>query len=181
MFNDIDPLPMKDREFFGEDEEVALPHPDQQSLDFDEKREDETEEEYLKRVWKKEHPQSTIEHQKRLLQEGNIESLPWEKDSETIEDMKSEGEWPKGEQKDDLEMWNEWVEAANKQAEQNPEKGTYTEVIEPQGFVQNEEQHRGEWNKIQKARRLKELEITEKEYRQRAGEKQKEEKSVAKN
>tara|TARA_S200002703_G_scaffold157575_2_gene165760 strand:- start:3890 stop:5707 length:1818 start_codon:yes stop_codon:yes gene_type:complete len=181
MFNDIDPLPMKDREFFGEDEEVALPHPDQQSLDFDEKREDETEEEYLKRVWKKEHPQSTIEHQKRLLQEGNIESLPWEKVSETIEDMKSEGEWPKGEEEDDLDKWNEWVEAANKQAEQNPEKGKYTEVIEPQGFVQNEEQHQGEWNKIQKARRLKELEITEKEYRQRAGEKQKEEKSVAKN
>ena len=181
MFNDIDPLPMKNREFFGEDEEVALPHPDQQSLDFDEKREDETEEEYLKRVWKKEHPQSTIEHQKRLLQEGNIESLPWEKVSETIEDMKSEGEWPKGEEEDDLDKWNEWVEAANKQAEQNPEKGKYTEVIEPQGFVQNEEQHQGEWNKIQKARRLKELEITEKEYRQRAGEKQKEEKSVAKN
>ena len=181
MFNDIDPLPMQKREFFGEDEEIATPHPDQQSLDFDEKREDETEEEYLKRIWKKEHPESTIEHQKRLLHEGNIDSLPWEKVSKTIEDMKSEGEWPKGEQKDDLEMWNEWVEAANKQAEQNPEKGTYTEVIEPQGFVQNEEQNQGEWNKIQKARRLKELEITEKEYRQRAEEKQKEEKSVTKN
>ena len=181
MFNDIDPLPMQKREFFGEDEEIATPHPDQQSLDFDEKREDETEEEYLKRIWKKEHPESTIEHQKRLLHEGNIDSLPWEKVSKTIEDMKSEGEWPKGEQKDDLEMWNEWVEAANKQAEQNPEKGTYTEVIEPQGFVQNEEQNQGEWNKIQKARRLKEIEITEKEYRQRAEEKQKEEKSVTKN
>ena len=95
--------------------------------------------------------------------------------------MKTEGEWPKVEEKDDLEKWNEWVEAANKQAEANPEKGHYTDVIEPNGFVQNEEQDQGEWNKIQKARRLKELEITENEYRQRAEEKQKEEKSVTKN
>ena len=179
MFNNVDPEP-----FIAEEEPEAIvekiDHPDL-FTDVRAKGENETEEEYAKRIWKMDHPEDSIHMQKRLLDEGNIDSLPWEKVSETIEDMKTEGEWPKVEEKDDLDKWNEWVEAANKQAEANPEKGHYTDVIEPNGFVQNEEQDQGEWNKIQKARRLKELEITENEYRQRAEEKQKEEKSVTKN
>ena len=138
----------------------------------EEQREDETREEYLKRIWKKEHPESTIEHQKRLKGEGQINSLPWEDVDHTIEDMKNEGEWPKAEE-DDLDKWNDWVEKANKEAEENPEdRGSYTEVIEPQGFVQNEEQNKGIWKEINSKRdnvdtnAIKELEITEERYRE---------------
>ena len=86
--------------------------------------------------------------------------------------MKEDGEWPK-QKVDDLDAWNEWVEKANAEAEQNPEgKTSFTEVIEPTGFVQNEEQEQtGIFNKINEARTkidfdgLKKLEISEEQYR----------------
>jgi len=86
--------------------------------------------------------------------------------------MKEEGDWPKS--KDDLDAWNEWVEKANQEAEENPEvpgKEQYTEVIEPQGFIQNEEQKQGLWNTIETKRQefdanaIKKLEINEQQYR----------------
>jgi hypothetical protein len=50
-------------------------------------------------------------------------------------------------------------------------KEQYTEVIEPQGFVQNEEQKQGLWNTIETKRQefdanaIKKLEINEQQYR----------------
>ena len=102
--------------------------------------------------------------------------------------MKQEGEWPDQASKDsqervseqlqqidDLEAWNNWVDKANEEAEKNPEttgKTQFTEVSEPQGFVQNEEQQTETvFNKINEARlnfdpnKIKELEITEEQYR----------------
>jgi len=100
----------------------------------------------------------------------HITSLPWDDVDNTIEDMKEDGEWPK-QKVDDLDAWNEWVEKANAEAEQNPEgKPQLTEVIEPKGFIQNEEQQTGLWNQIETKRQepndeSKKLEIDEQQYR----------------
>jgi len=149
--------------------------------------EGETEEEYVKRVWKQNNPGQTITLQKKLKDQGTIDKLPWEVD-ETIQDMKSKGEWPDQASKesqdtineqlekiDDLDAWNNWVEKANEEAEKNPEftsKEKFTEVIEPEGFIQNEEQReQSVFNKINQARenfdpsKIKELEISEEQYR----------------
>jgi len=93
---------------------------------------------------------------------------------DTIEDMKDKGEWPDQATKetqeavseqlekiDDLDAWNNWVEKANEEAEKNPET-----------FEQNSEQNDDSiFNKINEARanfdpaKIKELEITEEQYR----------------
>jgi hypothetical protein len=109
-----------------------------------------------------------------LKNKGLINEVPWADVDNTISDMKNEGEWPK-QNIDDLDAWNEWVEKANKEAENNPEpvgKAQYTDVIEPTGFIQNEEQSKkGIFNKINEARvkidfdGLKQLEISEEQYR----------------
>jgi len=153
---------------------------DEEQLDlFDDKhdvgpqREDETREEYHKRIWKNEHPGKTIQLQKQLKDKGIIENLPWEEVDDTIEDMKDKGEWPDAKEEQDLDKWNDWVEKANEEAEKNPEgKAQYTEVIEPTGFVQNEEQKtESVFKKINEARTkidfdgLKKLEISEEQYR----------------
>jgi uncharacterized coiled-coil protein SlyX len=161
LWSDIDPDPQESAE-----QEDFLPQknidPNQLEFDFDfyQRQEDETEEEYNKRIWKSENPGMTINFVKKLKEQGSVDTLPWEKDNT----------------KDDLEAWNEWVEKANEEAEKNPElpknKTQFTEVIEPKGFTQNEEQREdSNWNKINKARqsinldKIKELEITEEQYR----------------
>jgi uncharacterized coiled-coil protein SlyX len=160
LWSDIDPDPQESAE-----QEDFLPQknidPNQLEFDFDfyQRQEDETEEEYNKRIWKSENPGMTINFVKKLKEQGSVDTLPWEKDNT----------------KDDLEAWNEWVEKANEEAEKNPEtpnKTQYTEVIEPQGFNQNEEQKDDSvWSKINQARnninleKIKELEITEEQYR----------------
>ena len=172
LWDDIDPDPVQPQEVV-EEEKYIDPH--QQELDFDERLEDESEEEYLKSIWKKNNPGVTINAVKKLKDTGVIDSLPWDNVEQTIESMKDEGEWPKS--KDELEAWNEWVEKANEEAEKNPElpkdRQALTEVIEPTGFVQNEEQTQGLWKDINQKRndvsidpeKLKELEITEEQYR----------------
>jgi len=172
LWDDIDPDPVQPQEVVEEEKYID---PNQQELDFDERLEDESEEEYLKRIWKKNNPGVTINAVKKLKDTGVIDSLPWDNVEQTIESMKDEGEWPKS--KDELEAWNEWVEKANEEAEKNPElpkdRQALTEVIEPAGFVQNEEQTQGLWKDINQKRndvsidpeKLKELEITEEQYR----------------
>jgi hypothetical protein len=171
LWNDIDPDPVEPKQFVEEEKYVD---PNQQELDFQERFENETEEEYVKRIWKKENPGHTIELQKRLKNKGLINEVPWADVDNTISDMKNEGEWPK-QNIDDLDAWNDWVDKANAEAEANPEIPTqreqYTEVVEPQGFVQNEEQKQGLWNTIETKRQefdadaIKKLEINEKQYR----------------
>ena len=130
----------------------------------------ESDEDYNKRIWKLENPESTIDQQKKLKDKNLIVSLPWDDVDNTIQDMKEDGEWPK-QKVDDLDAWNEWVEKANAEAEQNPEgKSQLTEVIEPKGFIQNEEQQTGLWNQIETKRQepndeSKKLEIDEQQYR----------------
>jgi hypothetical protein len=174
LWPDVDPSPQKDvTEEVNTQESVD---PNQLELDFEERLENETEEEYNKRIWKSQNPGLTINAVKKLYDTGTLDQLPWEKNKEvdtTINSMKEEGDWPKIQ--DDLEAWNEWVEKANEEAEKNPEnpnKTQYTEVIEPQGFNQNEEQKDDSvWSKINQARnninleKIKELEITEEQYR----------------
>jgi len=170
LWADIDPDPVQSKEFVEEEKYVD---PNQLELDFDERLENETEEEYVKRIWKKENPNLSIEYMKKAKDEGKIDQLPWEVD-ETIQDMKSKGEWPDQasqqsqdavseqlKQIDDLDAWNNWVEKANEEAEKNPEK-----------FEQNSEQTDSSiFNKINQARqnfdpaKIKELEITEEQYR----------------
>jgi len=184
LWNDIDPDPVEPKQVVEEEKYVD---PDQLELDFQERLEGETEEEYVKRVWKQNNPGQTITLQKKLKDQGTIDKLPWEVD-ETIQDMKSKGEWPDQASKesqdtineqlekiDDLDAWNNWVEKANEEAEKNPEftsKEKFTEVIEPEGFIQNEEQReQSVFNKINQARenfdpsKIKELEISEEQYR----------------
>jgi hypothetical protein len=173
LWPDVDPEPVQSEQTVKEETYVD---PNQLELDFLERLEGETEEEYNKRVWKSQNPGLTINAVKKLYDTGTLDQLPWEKNKEvdtTINSMKEEGDWPKIQ--DDLEAWNEWVEKANEEAEKNPEnpnKTQYTEVIEPQGFNQNEEQKDDSvWSKINQARnninleKIKELEITEEQYR----------------
>ena len=173
LWPDVDPEPVQSEQTVKEETYVD---PNQLELDFLERLENETEEEYNKRVWKSQNPGLTINAVKKLYNIGTLDQLPWEKNKEvdtTINSMKEEGDWPKIQ--DDLEAWNEWVEKANEEAEKNPEnpnKTQYTEVIEPQGFNQNEEQKDDSvWSKINQARnninleKIKELEITEEQYR----------------
>ena len=173
---DVDqPIPQE----YAEEEKISQPPKDPNQLEFDfdfyEKQDDETEEQYLKRIWKKENPGMTIELMKKLKDQGLIDELPWNKIDETITDMKEKGEWPSQASKesqdsvseqlekiDDLDAWNSWVEKANEEAEKNPET-----------FEQNSEQNEtSTWAKINQARqkkldteKLKELEITEEQYR----------------
>ena len=149
---------------------------EQEELDFDKEPDvkkkllNESDEDYNKRIWKLENPESTIDQQKKLKDKNLIASLPWDDVDNTIQDMKEDGEWPK-QKVDDLDAWNEWVEKANAEAEQNPEgKPQLTEVIEPKGFIQNEEQQTGLWNQIETKRQepndeSKKLEIDEQQYR----------------
>ena len=173
LWPDVDPEPVQSEQTVKEETYVD---PNQLELDFLERLEGETEEEYNKRIWKSQNPGLTINAVKKLYDTGTLDQLPWEKNKEvdtTINSMKEEGDWPKIQ--DDLEAWNEWVEKANEEAEKNPEnpnKTQYTEVIEPQGFNQNEEQKDDSvWSKINQARnninleKIKELEITEEQYR----------------
>ena len=170
LWPDVDPDPVEPVEVVEEENYVD---PDQLELDFQERFEGETEEEYVKRIWKQNNPGKTITLQKKLKDDGVIDQLPWEVD-ETIQDMKSKGEWPDQasqesqnvvseqlKQIDDLDAWNNWVEKANEEAEKNPEK-----------FEQNSEQTDSSmFNKINQARqnfdpaKLKELEISEEQYR----------------
>ena len=169
LWNDLDPDPVEPKE---EVEEETYVDPRQQELDFQERLEGEREEEYVKRIWKAQNPNLSIEYMKKAKDDGKIDQLPWEVD-ETIQDMKSKGDWPKVQ--DDLDAWNDWVDKANAEAEKNPEIPTqreqYTEVVEPQGFVQNEEQEQGLWNTIETKRQefdadaIKKLEINEQQYR----------------
>ena len=189
LWPDIDPDPQESIT------EEIIPQknvdPNQFEFDFDERLDGETEEEYIKRIWKKSNPGQTIELQKKLKDLGLIKDLPWNKQEvdNTIEDMKSKGQWPDQasqesqdsvseqlEKIDDLDSWNNWVEKANEEAEKNPElpntKAQYTEVIEPQGFTQNSEQHDASiFKKINQARKdfdpeqIKSLEISEEQYR----------------
>jgi len=172
LWNDIDPDPVQPEQIV---EEETYVDPNQQELDFQERLEGESEEEYNKRIWKAEHPGMTINFAKKLKDDGKIDSLPWERIDDTIKDMKGNDEWPKAQ--DELDAWNDWVEKANKEAEKNPEipsqREQLTDVIEPTGFVQNEEQTQGLWKDINQKRndinidpkKLKELEITEEQYR----------------
>ena len=174
LWNDLDPDPQESIPEEVDPQESV--DPNQLMFDFDvyQRQDDETEEEYTKRIWKHENPGMTINFAKKLKEQGQLKSLPWERVQETIEKMKEEDQWPKVQ--DDLDAWNEWVEKANEEAEKNPEipntKTQYTEVIEPKGFAQNEEQKDNSvWNKINQARnninidKIKELEITEEQYR----------------
>ena len=174
LWNDLDPDPQESIPEEVDPQESV--DPNQLMFDFDvyQRQDNETEEEYTKRIWKHENPGMTINFAKKLKEQGQLKSLPWERVQETIEKMKEEDQWPKVQ--DDLDAWNEWVEKANEEAEKNPElpntKTQYTEVIEPKGFAQNEEQKDNSvWNKINQARnninidKIKELEITEEQYR----------------
>ena len=173
LWSDVDPDPQESVEQ-TETNPQKIVDSNQGELDFNERFDGESEEEYVKRIWKKENPGHTIELQKRLKNKGLINEVPWADVDNTISDMKNEGEWPK-QNIDDLDAWNEWVEKANKEAENNPEpveKAQYTDVIEPTGFIQNEEQsEKGIFNKINEARvkidfdGLKQLEISEEQYR----------------
>jgi len=171
LWPDVDPDPVESEEIVEEENYVD---PNQLELDFNERLEGETEEEYVKRIWKKENPNLSIEYMKKAKDDGKIDSLPWEEVDNTINDMKSKGEWPDQASKesqdnvseqlekiDDLDAWNNWVEKANEEAEKNPET-----------FEQNSEQSdTSMFNKINQARanfdpsKIKELEITEEQYR----------------
>ena len=170
LWPDVDPDPVEPEEFVKEQPYVDSR---QTELEFGERLEGETEEEYVKRIWKQNNPGQTIEFQKKLKDQGIIKELPWEID-ETIQDMKSKGEWPDQasqeskdavseqlEKLDDLDAWNQWVEKANEEAEKNPET-----------FKQNSEQNENSiFNKVNEARKnfdpsaVKQLEISEEQYR----------------
>lgn len=170
LWPDVDPDIVEPEESVKEETYVDS---NQLEFDFNERLTGETEEEYVKRIWKAKNPGHTIDFQKKLKDQGIINELPWEID-ETINDMKSKGEWPDQasqqsqdavseqlEKIDDLDAWNQWVEKANEEAEKNPEI-----------FEQNSEQTESSiFNKINQARanfdpaKIKELEITEEQYR----------------
>ena len=170
LWPDVDPDPVQPEQTVEEEKYVD---PDQLELNFDASVEKE-------------------EPTKQYVKTSNPFYYAHEKvnDSidDTINDMKSKGEWPDQASKesqdtineqlekiDDLDAWNNWVEKANEEAEKNPEftsKEKFTEVIEPEGFIQNEEQReQSVFNKINQARenfdpsKIKELEISEEQYR----------------
>jgi len=152
LWNDIDPDTIQPHEFVEEEKYVD---PNQQELDFDAP------------VEEKESPKQYVRTANPFFFAN--EKVNDEVDS-TITNMKEEGDWPKVQ--DDLDAWNSWVDKANAEAEANPEgKEQYTEVIEPQGFVQNEEQKTGIWNQIESKRQdidsdaIRKLEISEQQYR----------------
>ena len=60
-----------------------------------------------KAEWKRKNPEDTIKRHKELYIKGFIEKLPWE-------DISLE-------KPEDLESWNKWVDAANKEAEKEDE------------------------------------------------------------
>ena len=157
LWNDIDPDPVQPEQIV---EEETYVDPNQQELDFDASVE---KEEPTKKYVKTSNPFY-------YAQEKVNDSI-----DDTINDMKGNDEWPNAQ--DELDAWNDWVEKANKEAEKNPEipsqREQLTDVIEPTGFVQNEEQTQGLWKDINQKRndinidpkKLKELEITEEQYR----------------
>src|SRR6056300_2080437 len=170
LWNDIDPDPEEPKQVVEEEKYVD---PNQLELDFDASVE---KEEPTKKYVKTSNPFYYAE-------EKVNDSI-----DDTINDMKDKGEWPDQASKesqdtineqlekiDDLDAWNNWVEKANEEAEKNPEftsKEKFTEVIEPEGFIQNEEQReQSVFNKINQARenfdpsKIKELEISEEQYR----------------
>jgi hypothetical protein len=170
LWNDIDPDPVEPKQVVEEEKYVD---PNQLELDFDASVE---KEEPTKKYVKTSNPFYYAE-------EKVNDSI-----DDTINDMKDKGEWPDQASKesqdtineqlekiDDLDAWNNWVEKANEEAEKNPEftsKEKFTEVIEPEGFIQNEEQReQSVFNKINQARenfdpsKIKELEISEEQYR----------------
>src|SRR6056300_1316526 len=170
LWNDIDPDPVEPKQVVEEEKYVD---PNQLELDFDASVE---KEEPTKKYVKTSNPFYYAE-------EKVNDSI-----DDTINDMKDKGEWPDQASKesqdtineqlekiDDLDSWNNWVEKANEEAEKNPEftsKEKFTEVIEPEGFIQNEEQReQSVFNKINQARenfdpsKIKELEISEEQYR----------------
>src|SRR5210317_1001201 len=171
LWNDIDPDPVEPKQVVEEEKYVD---PNQLELDFDASVE---KEEPTKKYVKTSNPFYYAE-------EKVNDSI-----DDTINDMKDKGEWPDQASKesqdtineqlekiDDLDAWNNWVEKANEEAEKNPElpniKAQYTEVIEPQGFTQNSEQHDASiFKKINQARKdfdpeqIKSLEISEEQYR----------------
>ena len=173
LWQDVDPDPQESVEELKIQPQKSVDL-DQLELDFQERLKNETEEEYVKRIWKNKNPGQTITLQKKLKDDGVIDHLPWEIDN-TINDMKSKGEWPDQANQqsqdavseqleqldDDLDAWNSWVEKANKEAENNPET-----------FQQNSEQSETSmFNKINEARKnfdptkIKKLEISEEQYR----------------
>jgi hypothetical protein len=154
LWNNIDPDPVEPKQIVEEEKYVD---PNQQEIDFNA-------------------PVEEQQPSKQYVKTANPFFFANEKVNDgvdsTITTMKEEGDWPKS--KDDLDAWNEWVEKANQEAEENPEvpgKEQYTEVIEPQGFIQNEEQKQGLWNTIETKRQefdanaIKKLEINEQQYR----------------
>jgi len=154
LWNNIDPDPVEPKQIVEEEKYVD---PNQQEIDFNA-------------------PVEEQQPSKQYVKTANPFFFANEKVNDgvdsTITTMKEEGDWPKS--KDDLDAWNEWVEEANQEAEENPEvpgKEQYTEVIEPQGFIQNEEQKQGLWNTIETKRQefdanaIKKLEINEQQYR----------------
>src|SRR6056300_10869 len=170
LWNDIHPDPVEPKQVVEEEKYVD---PNQLELDFDASVE---KEEPTKKYVKTSNPFYYAE-------EKVNDSI-----DDTINDMKDKGEWPDQASKesqdtineqlekiDDLDAWNNWVEKANEEAEKNPEftsKEKFTEVIEPEGFIQNEEQReQSVFNKINQARenfdpsKIKELEISEEQYR----------------
>ena len=170
LWPDVDPDPVEPEQFVEEEKYVD---PNQLELNFDASVENE---ESTKKYIKTSNPFY-------YAQEKVNDSI-----DDTINDMKDKGEWPDQASKesqdtineqlekiDDLDAWNNWVEKANEEAEKNPEftsKEKFTEVIEPEGFIQNEEQReQSVFNKINQARenfdpsKIKELEISEEQYR----------------
>src|SRR6056300_1684569 len=73
LWPDVDPDPAQPEQTIQEEKYVD---PDQLELDFQERFESETEEEYVKRIWKQNHPGQTIELQKRHKDVGIIDELP---------------------------------------------------------------------------------------------------------
>ena len=167
LWNDLDPEPQE-----SVTEEEISPQksvdPNQLELDFKKKTKKEeikkeTEKGYLPTI----NPFFYDKEAEQVKQKIKAEVHSDIKVAEEIEKaMEGEG--------DDLDKWNNWVEKANEEAEKNPEhleRGQYTEVIEPTGFVQNEEQDNGIWNTIDTKRKdydlnaIKKLEINEQQYR----------------
>jgi hypothetical protein len=87
--------------------------------------------------WKDENPESSIKRQRKLLEEKFIDRLPWQ---DYMDEYQAEYE---------KSLAKDYIESIE-QTEEIRVKPDLTEVIEPQGYIQNSEQNDSTlWKKIQ--------------------------------
>ena len=116
--------------------------------------------------WKHDHPGSSLKQQRRLLENGIIDHLPWEDYLKPEADIAAEEAKKWAEENPETEEATEAKEWANERMDERPgdyipAKETYMENVDGtqvtktiEGYHQNEEQTQSTlWNKIQQAKK----------------------------